>query len=1051
MKKSIILSCIALLSAMPVWADVTVQGVIRDAHSKEPLAGVLVGAFSNSKVTAMTDEEGKYSITLPDYETSIRVSRDGYNTQQVSVANHSGEVDILLYVNAFSEIVGLGKSAQIALSAPVNHLSADYSIDEQITTSLGGQVRSMSRGGVPGLGAFMLLNGINSINANAQPLIVIDGVIQDMEYNRSSLFEGFYNNLLANYSVYDIESVSVLRNGTAIYGTKGANGVILINTRRSHSYTTKIDVNISGGFEATPRLPEMMNASEYRTYVSEMIGSTGTPLIDFKFLREDPSYYYYKVYHNNTDWTKEVYHEAFMQQYNINVQGGDDAADYNLSLGYAKADATLRMNDFSRFNLRLNSDVKLTHNAKIRIDAAYSDVNRDIRDDGVPTSFENRPINSPGFLALIKSPFLSPYGYDNQGNLSHFLAEEDDYLDQISGYAKDLSLSNPVSLLNYGERRNKNSFGNRMISLSIAPTINLKHRITLSDVFSFTMFNTEEGYFEPSSGTASFYVKDVRYLRNVKKSSSSHQYNTTNDLSIQWKYKNAAHDLSLHGGYRMNFLRYQQNALWGYNADNDKSPNLSKDLAERQTDGVNDYATTLTYYAQGDYSFASKYFLNVALSLETSSRFGKEAEKSVKLCGQSWALLPSVSASWVVTNEEWMPSLPWLNYLRINAAYDITGNDDIALNTSRTYFSAVNLLKKAGGSVVGGIGNTKIKWETTKRASYGLESNLLENRLSVAVNAYKSWTSDLLSLQPLAFVTGQTKNWANGGSLENTGVDVTLLGKVINTKDWQWQLGLSLGHYKNEVTELQNGTVLNEYCNATIASMVGQPVGVFYGYKTNGIYRTYKEADEDGQYMVDNRGVKSYFSAGDVRFQNLEGSDKEINEKDRTIIGDPNPDIYGNISSHLQWKNLALDLVFNYSVGNDIYNYQRSILEAGSCFYNQTKALRARWSSEGQQTDIPRIAYGDPMGNSRFSDRWIEDGSYLRLKDVKVSYSWDFPSSRYIQGVTVWGGAKNLFTLTKYLGSDPEFSASNNVLYQGIDCGWLPNNRNFTVGVKINL
>ena len=212
----------------------------------------------------------------------------------------------------------------------------------------------------------MLLNGINSLNANAQPLVVVDGVIYDMEYNRTSLFDGFYNNLLSNISVYDIESVSVLRNGTAIYGAKGANGVILINTRRSHSFTTKIDVNISGGFEAKPKLPEMMNAGEYRTYVSEMLGTTGAPLIDLKFLREDPNYYYYKVYHNNTDWTKQVYRdEAFLQQYNINVQGGDDVADYNLSVGFARADATLKKNDFTRFNLRLNSDVKLTHNAKM--------------------------------------------------------------------------------------------------------------------------------------------------------------------------------------------------------------------------------------------------------------------------------------------------------------------------------------------------------------------------------------------------------------------------------------------------------------------------------------------------------------------------------------------------------------------------------------------------------------------------------------------------------------------------------------------------------------
>ena len=1050
MKQSIILSVFALLSGTSALADVTVQGVIRDAYSKEPLSGVMVHAFSNNKYTAMTDEEGKYSITLPDYETSIGVSRDGYNAQQVSVANHREMVDIMLYSNAFSEIVGMSKSSQLSLSARVSDLTADVSIDNQIATSLGGQVRSLSRGSVPGLGSYMLLNGINSLNANAQPLVVVDGVIYDMEYNRTSLFDGFYNNLLSNISVYDIESVSVLRNGTAIYGAKGANGVILINTRRSHSFTTKIDVNISGGFEAKPKLPEMMNAGEYRTYVSEMLGTTGAPLIDLKFLREDPNYYYYKVYHNNTDWTKQVYRdEAFLQQYNINVQGGDDVADYNLSVGFARADATLKKNDFTRFNLRLNSDVKLTHNAKIRIDAAYSDVNRDLRDDGAPTTFENRPITSPAFLSLIKSPFLSPYGYDNQGNLSHFLSGADDYLDQISLYVDNVSLSNPASILQYGEARNKNTFGNRMVALSIAPSINFKHNLQLTDAFSFVMFNTEEGYYEPNTGTAPFRVLNVGTLQNIVQSSSSHQYSTTNDLNLQWKYKKTAHVLNLIGGMRMNFLRYQQNSMLGFNSGNDKSPNMHKDLQYRQTGGVNDHATTLTYYVQGDYNWASKYFFNVGMSLEASSRFGKDAEKSLKLFNQAWAFLPSVNASWVVTNESWMPTSPWLNYLRLNAGFDVTGNDDIALNTSRTYFVAINLLQKAGGSVVGGIGNTKIKWETTKRLTYGFDANLLNNRLALSVNAYKSKTSDLLSLQPLAFVIGLDNNWCNGGELENKGVDVNVQGKIINAKDWHWQLGFSLGHYKNEVTSLKNGNVFNEYCNATIATMVGQPVGVFYGYESKGVYSTSQEAEKDGYYLIGDSGQRQYFSGGDVRFVNRDDN-KEINEKDRTIIGNPNPDIYGNISSHLQWKNWALDMVFNYSLGNDVYNYQRSLLESGSRFHNQTKAMRSRWSSEGQRTEIPRVAYDDPMGNSRFSDRWIEDGSYLRLKNVTLSYSWEF-QSRYIQGVTVWGAAQNLFTLTKYLGSDPEFSASNNVLYQGIDCGWLPNNRNFSVGVKINL
>lgn len=1049
MKKSIILGISALL-ATPCLAGITVQGIIRDAYTKEPLSGVYVMSFSNSKFSTITEDDGSFSFEVPDYETSLRVRRDGYNVQQVSLANRFDKsVEIELYSDAFRELLSLDAKAQRSLSAQVSDLTSDVSVDNQVGASLGGQIRSINRGGVPGIGAYMLLNGINSLNMNAQPLVVLDGVLLDMQYDRNCTHEGFYNNLLANLSVYDIADVTVLRNGTAIYGAKGSNGVILINTKRSHSYTTKIDVNIAGRYEQTPRLPEMMDASEYRSYVSEMLQTTGTKLSDFRFLREDPKYYYYKIYHNNTDWTKEVYRESFSQQYGINVQGGDDVANYNISLGFAKADAPVKYTDYSRFNLRINTDVKLTNEFKIKLDAAYSDVNRDMRDDGVPASLENNIIYSPTFLSLIKSPFLSPYAYDKQGNLSKFLSDADDYLGEVLPNTKSYSLSNPVGILRDGEARNKNSFGNRMISVRVAPSYNFRHHLTLTDEFSFMMFTTDDGYYVPVFGTPTYKIKNVGSIDNVSMSLSSHQYQTTNDLRLTWNYSKNQHNLNLMGGWRMNFMRYNLSKLSGNNSGNDKLPNLSKNLANRDIDGANIRNANLTYYAQGSYHWASKYYLDLGIALESSSNYGKDAEHALKMFDVAWAFFPSVSASWAVSNEEWFPLTEYVDNLRLNAGFDISGNDNVDPYASRTYFGAKTIFNSIVGTVINGIGNTKMKWESTKRLTYGFESNLWKNRLSVALNAYKSWTSDLVTLQPLAYTIGLDENWCNGGALENTGFDVSFQAKVLNLKDWHWQVGASVGHYKNEITKLPAGTIYNDYCNATIASIVGQPVGVFYGYKTDGVYSTSQEAAAAGKYIVNSNGSRSYFAAGDMNFVDLDDN-HVINDNDRTVIGNPNPDIYGNISSHLQWKKLALDVVFNYSLGNDLYNYQRSILESGSQFYNQTKAVRSRWSSEGQKSDIPRVCYEDKMGNSRFSDRWIEDGSYLRLKNVTLSYSWDF-TSLYIQGLTVWGSAQNLFTMTKYLGSDPEFSASNNVLHQGIDCGWLPNNRNFSVGVKINL
>ena len=1053
MKKSIIFGISALLSATAL-ADVTVSGTICDAYTQQPLAGVYVQAFSDSKVTAMTDSTGTYRLTVPDYVKSLRVVRAGYNAQQVPLGGRESEVNAELYPATFRDAVGLANSAIATLNAQANDLTSDVSIDNQIINKMNGQIRTVNRGGTPGLGAFMLMNGINSLHVNTQPLVVLDGIILDMQYDRAVLHDGFYNNILANVSVDDIERVSVMRNGTAIYGAKGANGVILIETKRSHSYDTRIDVNISGAFEQTPRLPEVMNASEYRTYASELIGSTGTKLIDFKFLREDPEYYYYKVYHNETDWKKEVYDEAFAQRYSINVQGGDDMADYNISLGYIKAESTLKDNDYSRFNLRINSDLKLTSNIKIRLDASYSDVNRDLRNDGATDDIDNNVVTSPGFLSLIKSPFLSPYQYDNQGNLSSFLADADDYLDQIfrSGKLGEGKLANPSAILRYGEARNKNTYGSRMVTLALTPSFKLNRNLTLSDSFSFVLYNTDEGNYTPVFGVPSYEVtgSSTTIIRNTLESYSSRQYLLNEDLHLNWQMNRAGHKLNVDGGFRYNVNTYQSNGLHANNSGNDKVPNMHSDLSYKQLFGDNEKVTTLTYYAQGNYDLWGKYFLDAAVSMEASSRFGKDADHALKMFGAAWGVFPSIGGAWVVTNEDWLPANDWLNYLRLNAGWDMTGNDDIDLNASRTYFTAVKFRsEQVVGTALGGIGNTSLKWETTKRLSWGAEANLVRNRVSLAINAYKSWTSDMLSMQALTYLVGFDSNWSNKGKMENKGIDINLQGKVINTRDWQWQLGLTMGHYKNEVTELPGENFETTAYGGTIATMVGQPVGVFYGYKTDGVYATHAEAVADGQYLVDRTGARQYFDAGDMKFVDKDGN-KVINEDDRYIIGNPNPDLYGNITSHLQWRKLALDMTFNYSLGNDIYNYQRSLLEAGSRFHNQSKAMRARWSCEGQQTDVPRISYGDPMGNSRFSDRWIEDGSYLKLKNVTVSYSWDF-NSRYLQGVTVWGGVQNLFTLTKYLGSDPELSASNNILYQGIDRGILPTSRNFSVGVKINL
>ena len=493
------------------------------------------------------------------------------------------------------------------------------------------------------------------------------------------------------------------------------------------------------------------------------------------------------------------------------------------------------------------------------------------------------------------------------------------------------------------------------------------------------------------------------------------------------------------------------NSQLGYDTGNDKTPFMSNSLKNTQDVGVNDAWNSLAWYLQGEYNYRNRYFLQANLTLEGSSRFGQDGG-DLNLFDAAWGLFPGVQASWVLSNEPWLAKVKFVNYLRLTAGYDISGNDDIDYYVARSFFRAKQFLHAISGLTLDGIGNTEIEWEKTGRFNVGFEASLLNNRITLGANYYNSTTSNLLTRQSLGFLSGLDQNWNNGGKLSNTGYDLNATVKVLALKDWQWQLGGSIGHYKNEIKELSDGNKYmdTEVYGATIRTKVGDAANLFYGYKTLGVFSTSEEAAAANLYILGDNGVdRNYFGAGDIHFADL-NNDGRIDENDRKVIGDPNPDFYGNIFTTLNWKRLRLDVRFTYSMGNDVYNYMRQQLESGSRFMNQTTAMTRRWQVEGQQTDVPRLAFQDPMGNARFSDRWIEDGSYLRLKTVTLSYELPL-KSQFIQGLQFWVQGNNLLTFSKYLGSDPEFTMTSSVIGQGIDLGRIGQSRSVVAGMKINL
>ena len=1030
-------------------ATTPLSGTVVDAVTKLPLAGVRVEGFSNNRYTAMTGADGTFTIKVPTAVTSLFVSTPGYSSVVIAAKEPKGGLTIELYDEKFTEFTKNEfdvTSKAVATIQPNTSASVETEIQKQI----GADVRTITRSGTPGMGAMMMIQGINTLNTSTQPLVVLDGVIQDLQDSYNSVHDGFYNNILAAIDVDDIEKVTVLKNGTSIYGAKGANGVIIIDTRRGHSMATRIDAVAYGGYTLEPTLPTMMNANQYRIYANEIMGGVETTKSRFPFLW-DYDNYYYNMYHNNTNWSDYIYREAWSQNYKVNVQGGDDAAMYNFSLGYSDAESTIKNNDFNRLNIRFNTDVILSDNLKTRFDIAYSRINRNLRNDGIQADLSAEPVSAPGFLSLIKSPFLSPYKYNNNGTLSPMLEGADTYANFDINTSNN-TLANPISILEYAEGNNKNVQEYTVFDVTFAPEWKLGHGFVLNGLFNYTLHRTNEKYFRPMTGTPNFLISGLGYSRNEVRSFFSKESSIYADAHLDWNKRMGDSYVSAFAGFRFSNFAYDSNYQSCHNTGNDKLPNISSSYDYLGEDGADNPWRNMAWYGNVDYSFRNKYYLEGSIAAETSSRFGRATENGLKMAGVCWGIFPSLQAGWLISAEPWFNANA-INFLKLTAGVDVSGNDNIDNNAAFAYFSTVQYQNRANGIILSNIENQSIQWENTTRFNAGLETVMLNNRLKLGATFFHNVTDNLLTLKNLNYLTGLESYWCNGGSLENNGFDVNVTGKVINTKNWKWELGASVAHYKNTVTALPDGDFTTDIYGGTLLTAVGSPVGVFYGYKTDGVYSKGSDVPSKDGVLLSTKntvtGETIAFGAGDVRF--VENKvDNFIDDNDRVVIGDPNPDLYGNIHSKLSYKHLTLDATVNYVYGNDIYNYQRSLLESSSNFYNQTLAVTNRWRTEGDVTNMPKASYGDPLGNNRFSDRWIEDGSYLRLKNLTLTY--DIPVSyAWLQGLKVWCAANNVFTLTNYLGSDPEFSCSNNVLYQGIDTGLLGQSRSFHVGVKLNL
>lgn len=1014
-----------------------VRGRVVSSSTKQNFAGARISVV-DTRITTMTSDDGLFELRVPHTNVTLAVDAPGYLPQIVSVRGR-GNVDIQLLedteASSFYDktVFSANKASVVTKVTP-----SIASIDQDFSTRLSGELRSVPHSGVTGNGAAVFIRGLNSLNMKAQPLYIVDGAIWQMQEEIASIHAGFFNNPLVLIDPNDVEDITVLKDGTSIYGSKGGNGVVIITTKRSKSMATDISAFMSLGYQAPFKTIPVMGAADYRLYASDVLSGMydNSALVNnLHFLDDDQTKSYYKANHNNTDWLKLINKGAMSQNYGISVKGGDAIALYSFSVGYNKSEGNIENTDFDRLNVRFNSDIHLTDKLKFLFDIAFAQSQNNMRNDGIDE------IASPSYLSLIKSPVYSPYQYNRDGSQSTKMSNVD-----------ELGIGNPISLVDLSVGLSKKY----RFNINALPSYSFTDKLKVGLMFSYTWDKLNEEYFKPSEGLAELPLVNENgeiyaYSRNMVKNLMAKQTSIHWNAFVDWSpVRNSIHNLDLTGGYRFFSDNLESNYGEGHNTSSDRMNSLSNTTSSlRSTSGTTENWRSMSWYFNADYKYKNRYLLNVVAAMDASSRFGKEAKGALRMGGLAWGLFPSASAGWIVSSEEFMKDIRFLDFLKLDISYGLSGNDDLKNYATRSYFSSVNFMGSANGLILANYKNDKLKWETTQRAKFGVDFSMLNNRWTVRADFFTSTTKDLLIRKQLPEISSLEYSLTNDGKLKNKGFEIATNVRLLNLRNWKLDFGAMLGHYKNEIVSLAGGSYITDFQGARILTAENSPAGVFYGYKTKGVFSTSEEAVAAGLSLRSESGELIPFSAGDMRFEEVV-EDHIINEKDLQVIGDPNPDLYGNFNFNLRYKNLTLETLFTYSYGNDAYNGLRANLEAGSNIYNQATSMQNRWVANGQQTDIPRAVYKDPMGNSRFSDRWIEDASFLKFKTLSISYKVPLNLS-YLQEVTVWGTVNNLFTFTKYKGADPEFSYGNSVLYQGIDTGLTPQSRSFLIGVRINL
>ncbi|MDI9880635.1 TonB-dependent receptor [Flectobacillus longus] len=1029
----------------------TVSGTITDEKGKA-LPGVNITIKGTTKGTN-SDASGHFKIEVPNENTTLVFSYVGYVKQEVVVSNRTiFNISLALELQSLDEVVvvGYGTQSKRAVSGAVSSVGFKQFQDRSfsnVTQALSGQIAGVNISqsqGAPGVSPIIRIRGVSSITAGTNPLFVVDGVP----------LENFNLNMV---NPQDIESVEVLKDASsaAIYGSRGANGVILVTTKLGKAGKTTFSIGYESGVQSVERRVKMMDAQQWINYYIDAHNNAWVDLNPAKNKASDPNSLRGSVYKipdefltnpqqfgKGTDWQDVMFRVAPSQNAQFSASGGTDKTQFMFSAAYLSQDAVLDENYYKRLSLRSNIKHQLSNKFTIGLNLGVTGIFD--RTDG--TQGKSDVVS----LALQSDPIFPVY--NENGNIGY--RDPNSVWNKYVAY-NDLNLWHPYSLTRYIHKQNKtfNTLATGFLEYKILD--DLKFKTSISANLYNTRYNSyrvnKQGYGYSGILPAEGY------------STSGYSLNWLSENTLNYDKSFGNHNLALLLGYSVQKQRNEFASITSGSFPNDLVETLNAGVVSGGFTNASEWAM-ISYLARAQYNYLNRYFFTAAIRRDGSSRFGGNSR---------WGYFPSVSGAWVVSDENFMKDIRAINNLKFRVSYGMSGNNQIpnygatSLLSSSNYVSGSTL---APGLAISNIANTNLQWERTTQFNLGLDLKLLNNRIGLSAEYYNSTTNDMLLNVPVPDITGFSTQLTNIGKMENKGVELNLNTQNIQTPKFSWSTDFNFSSNRNKVLQLGQNNAPITYTDfvVTVKTEVGQPISNFYGYVVDGVFKNQAQVDATPHY--------STTKPGDPIIRDVNG-DGKITVDDRTTLGNYQPDFMAGITNNFSYKGFDLSFMFQGSFGGEIVNQNFRY----SGFWNNGRNMYAgvanRWRSESDPGDGThfRATLGLTGLQDQFTSLWVEDASFVRLKNIRVSYT--IPSSitqkLHLKTARVYVNAENVYLWSKYTNYDPEnttYNASNfsgeangnsssglnasgnapNGAFIGVDYGSYPIPRVITIGAKID-